>query len=371
VVAVQVEDGTEKPITSKRWKWIAGLAWLADGSGLFLNASDNPGGWDTRQIWRIAYPDGKVQRITNDLSGYSGMNLTADATTVLTIQETSFSNLWILPSAQVGQARPINAGDSGGQDGLVWTPDGRIVYTSKASGGNDLHLWIMNADGSNQKALTTGSGVREEPAVSADGRYIVFSGRASDDLSANIWRIDLDGSNPKQLTSGGQDVRPLFSTDGKWVVYTHRVTPTMPTLWKVPLEGGEPVELHNEFTFGNAISPDGKFIACGYRGQTSNGHNKIALLPINGGPPVKLFDIPPRISTYDLIQWTPDGKALTCSSPSTTKIWIQPLDGSPARELVDFQSGSVWRFAWSPDGSQLAVARGSTVSDVVLITNFE
>jgi Tol biopolymer transport system component len=370
VVGVQVEDGSEKPITSKRWKWIGGLAWLSDGTGLLLSASDHPAGWDVRQIWQIAYPDGEARRITNDLSGYTGLSLTADARTALTIQETTFSNMWILPGAKIEQARPLTSGNSDGQDGVAWTPDGRIVYTSKASGGNDLRLWIMDADGSNQKPLTTGSGAHEEPAVSADGRYIVYSSRASDDLSANIWRVDIDGGNPKQLTRGGHDVRPQCSPDGKWVVYSHRITPRRPTLWKVPIEGGEPAQLHNEFTFGSAISPDCRFIACVYRGQASNGRSKIALIPFNGGPPVRLFNFPPLVSTYDPIQWTSDGQALTISGVNTTKIWKQSLDGSPAKELIDFQSDFVWRFAWSPLGDRLAVARGSTISDIVLISNF-
>lgn len=370
VVAVQVEDGSEKPITTKRWKWISGLAWLADGSGLFLSASDQSAGWDARQIWQITYPDGEARRITNDLNGYMGLSLTSNAATVLTVQQTTASRMWIVQGSDARQVRPLTTGDSDGQDGMAWTPDGRIVYTSRASGRDDQHLWIVNADGSNQKPITTNSGVHEEPAVSADGRYIVYSSRQPGDLSANIWRIDIDGRNPKQLTRGGHDVRPQCSPDGKWVSYTHRVTPTAPTLWKVPLEGGAPVQLHDEFTFGNDISPDGMLIACGYRGQTSEWHNRIALLPFNGGPPVRMFDIPPRISPYDLIQWTPDGRALTYGGTNTTKIWLQPLDGSPARELIDFQFDSVWCFAWSPEGNQLAVARGSTVSDVVLISNF-
>ncbi|MEW6213069.1 MAG: protein kinase [Acidobacteriota bacterium] len=370
VVGVQVKDGSEQPITSKRWKWIGGLAWMSDGTGLLLIASDHSAGWDARQVWEIAYPDGEARRITNDLSGYAGLSLTADAKTLLTVQETDISNMWIVPGTKVEQARLLTSGNSDGQDGMAWTPDGRIVYTSKASGGNDLQLWIMDADGSNQKPLTASPGSHEEPAVSADGRYIVFSARASDDLSANIWRIDIDGGNPKQLTRGGHDMRPHCSPDGKWVVYTHRPVPTMPTLWKVPIEGGEPVQLHDAFTFGNAISPDGTLIACGYRGQASNWHNKIALIPINGGPPVRLFDIPPRISAYDPIQWTPDGRALTCNNKGATKIWKQSLDGSPAKELIDFQFDTVWRSAWSPDGARLAVARGSTVSDAVLISNF-
>ena len=370
VVAVQVEDGSEKPITTKRWKWISGLAWLTDGSGLFLSASDQSAGWDSRQIWQITYPDGEARRITNDLSGYMGLSLTANAATVLTVQQTTVSSMWIVAGSDARQARPLTTGDSDGQDGIAWTPDGRIVYTSKATGRNDQHLWIVDSDGTNQKPLTTNSGVHEEPAVSADGRYIVYSSREPDDLSANIWRIDIDGRNPKQLTHGGHDVRPQCSPDEKWVSYTHRVTPTTPTLWKVSIEGGAPEQLHDEFTFGNGISPDGLLIACGYRGQTSDWHNRIALLPSNGGPPVRMFDVPPRVSLYDLIQWTPDGRALTCSGANTTKIWIQALDGSPARELIDFQSDSVWHFAWSPEGKRLAVARGSTISDVVLISNF-
>ena len=68
--------------------------------------------------------------------------------------------------------------------------------------------------------------------------------------------------------------------------------------------------------------------------------------------------------------FTPDGRALTCSGPNTAKIWIQSLDGGPAKELIDFQSGYVWNFAWSRKGKNLAVARGTTVSDIVLISNF-
>jgi len=371
VVAVQVEDGSEKPITSKRWKWIGGLGWLADGDGLLLSASDEPAGWDVRQIWRITYPDGEARKITNDLSGYTGISLTRDNSTAITIQETQLSSIWLLPAAELSQAKRLTAGDADGPDGLAWTPDGRIVYTSKAGGRNDLQLWIMNSDGSNQKQLTASPGVHEEPSVSANGRFIVYAARAPNDLSANIWRIDIDGGNPKQLTRGGHDVRPQCSPDGKWVVYPHRVTPVTPTLWKVPIEGGEAVQLHDGFTFGNGLSPDARLIACGYAGDASNGHNKIALIPFEGGPPVRLFDMPPGVSPYDLIQWAPDGKVLTCGSGGTTKIWSQPLDGSSAKELIDFQSDSAWRFAWSPQGKDLAVARGSVISNVVLIGNLK
>src|SRR5678816_4150984 len=57
--------------------------------------------------------------------------------------------------------------------GLSWTPDGRIVYVSDQTG--DAEVWIMNADGSESKPLTSDRIVKAIPVVSPDGRYIVYS----------------------------------------------------------------------------------------------------------------------------------------------------------------------------------------------------
>ena len=48
-------------------------------------------------------------------------------------------------------------------------------------------------------------------------------------------------------------------------------------------------------------------------------------------------------------------------------LWLQPIDGSKGRQLTSFKSEHLWDFRWSPDGKQLAVTRGHSDSDVVLI----
>jgi hypothetical protein len=48
-------------------------------------------------------------------------------------------------------------------------------------------------------------------------------------------------------------------------------------------------------------------------------------------------------------------------------LWLQPLDGSKGKQLTDFTSERVWDFHWSLDGSKLALVRGHTDADVVLI----
>ena len=67
------------------------------------------------------------------------------------------------------------------------------------------------------------------------------------------------------------------------------------------------------------------------------------------------------------------GVTVNCLHPGTvvTNIWSQPLDGNAPVQLTDFKQGRIFWFDLSPDGSQLAVARGSIISDVVMISNLK
>ncbi len=68
-------------------------------------------------------------------------------------------------------------------------------------------------------------------------------------------------------------------------------------------------------------------------------------------------------------RWSPDGRALAyidCAG-GVANIWLQRLDGSPARRLTDFTSGHIDTFDWSRDGSQIAWLQRSEVSDLVLL----
>ncbi|HWO28198.1 MAG TPA: hypothetical protein VNO32_05320 [Candidatus Acidoferrum sp.] len=49
-------------------------------------------------------------------------------------------------------------------------------------------------------------------------------------------------------------------------------------------------------------------------------------------------------------------------------IFVQPLDGSPGREVTDFTSETISPFQWSPDGKTLAVARVHDTSDAVMLS---
>jgi serine/threonine protein kinase len=373
VVDVALESGKEKQIGTQSWMFMGQLAWIDDGNAIILVASEqDSGSSDAQQIWYVSYPEGGARRVTNDLNNYTGISLTSDSNRLITVQSETSSNVWTVPSGDANRATSITpgAGRIDGRDGLGSTPEGKIVYASKASG--NLDLWMMNSDGTNQRQLTENSRINSHPAISSDGRYIVF---ASDRTGAsNIWRTDIDGSNARQLTRGSGEEYPQCSPDGKWVVYT-LLGAGKPTLWRVSIDGGAPQQLTDKYSAAASFSPDGKSLACIYRDEQPTSPLKLAIFPPEGKQPTRIFDAPILADEVSLVpppRWTTDGRALTyvVTSAGVSNIWLQPIDGGAPRQLTMFKADRIFSFEWSRDGKQLVVARGIVASDVVLISNF-
>src|SRR2546421_1060552 len=194
VVQVQVEGGVERPITSQKWGSVGQVAWLTDGSGLVLIATEQ--GTPSAQIWHLSYPDGEVRKITNDLNNYGRLSLTADSSALVTVQTEGASNVWVAPQGDASRAKQISSGRYDGAEGLSWTPGGRIVYTSRGSGLTDI--WSMGQDGKDQKQLTAHARSNYYPWATPDGRYVVFTSTRLG-VARSIWRMETDGGNLLQL----------------------------------------------------------------------------------------------------------------------------------------------------------------------------
>ena len=139
-------------------------------------------------------------------------------------------------------------------------PDGRIVFTSVRDG--DMEIYSMNADGGDVKRLTNRVGPDGGPFFSPDGTQIVFRGRTLnpgpelDDyktlLRDGLWRptsleifvMNADGSNLRQVTSlGGASFAPYFSPDGKKIIFSsnqHNPRGRDFELWLVNVDGTGP-----------------------------------------------------------------------------------------------------------------------------------
>jgi Tol biopolymer transport system component/DNA-binding winged helix-turn-helix (wHTH) protein len=376
LIEISVKDGAEKWIGSRRWESIAQLAWLVDGSGLVLIGSDQPS--TPEQVWRLSSAGGEATKITNDLNEYSGVSLTADSSVLVTVQTNAVSSIWVasdegenLSRAKVLGKSPLNearatqiASEVGALRDISWTPDGQIVYRSHASGSPNI--WMTSPNGSGQRQLTLDARASRAVSVSPDGRYLVFASDRTGNF--HIWRANIDGSNLKQLTNGDGELYPHCSPDGRWVVYQQGYGWVKSTLWRVPLEGGQAMQLTETKSIRPFVTPDGKRVAYYYMDAQAW---RIGVSSLDDGRLVTSFALQPTVAER-IVRWTPDGQAVAyIDSPGgVDNIWTQPLDGSTPVQLTGFKAGKISGFDWSRDGL-LAILRISKSSDVILISGFD
>lgn len=229
VYTLDLESGAVKPATDFTWVHVRSVSWLPDQRGLLVTAAYQPGA--PLQLWQISLSDGSATRVLGSHSGFVTISAAKDMSAVLSIQISRVSSLYLASSLKPDNVVPIAEAASG----LAWTPNGGIVYSSPNVGNSDI--WQLTSDKMVPKQLTTEDSIDFDPAVSPDGRYVVFvSDRAG---KYNLWRINADGSDPLQLTNGDGEQQPVFTADGKFVVYSSMKDVS---LWKVPVERGNRFE---------------------------------------------------------------------------------------------------------------------------------
>jgi Tol biopolymer transport system component len=354
---ISVSDGSQRELSYRKWNDKFGVEWLSNGNLIVSGSECSDAQSLPSQLWLITAPNAEPRRVTNDLNNYYEVSATANGDTLITLQKQAVANFWIAPKSDAVRAGQIAPASEASDIG--WTPDGKLTFIAN----NDI--WTMNADGSSKQQLTSNQGVNHSPSTTPDGRYIVY---VSDHSGiSHIWRMDADGSNQKQLVFGYQQWSPNISPDGRWVIYQElSEKSSVSTVWKVPIEGGTPIELSTTNADHLSVSPhDGK-IAFDY---TRDGISKITLMEPSGGKPIKTLTLI-GTSGYRYLRWTPDGRAiaLTTLRDNYTNVWTIAIDGNgEAKPLTNFKTESIFDFAWSTDGKQLAAIRGTAIRDAVLI----
>ncbi len=104
-------------------------------------------------------------------------------------------------------------------------------------------------------------------------------------------------------------------------------------------------------------------------GTVPNFRTLWVVVPSSGGAPLCSLNADVRATRR--MRFTPDGKSLAyvVNERGVSNLWTLPLTGGPPKQLTDFKSDLIFDFAWSRDGKKLALSRGQTICDVVLLTD--
>lgn len=215
------------------------------------------------------------------------------------------------------------------------------------------NLWMVAADGSGHRPLTTGPGNISSPALAPGGDRIAYVD--SDDSGAQLFVEWVDGGERAQLTRVAHRPRRLsWSPDGRWLAFTMLVPYQPPTFGELPPkpEGAEwapPPVVVERAVFRN----DG-------RGMRAYGYQHVFVIPASGGSPRQVTS-----GDFDHeggIAWTADSEALIVSAnrgadwetnPVNTDLFRVPRDGGEPLQLTDRQ-GPDRSPRVSPDGRHIA-----------------
>jgi len=358
LVALDVSSGKQKLFYTSDDRLLQRAVWMPDGKGLIASNQFN-----NNQIVFVSYPEGKWHPVTRDTNNYNDPSVAGDGRSLATVMSEGQWNLSTMPSgAPTAQLHQLTLGAPVYQ--FAWMRDSRMIRNGRSG------LAILDpVSGNSTPVPLPEDTIANTPFACPDGRFIVFTSIFSKgNRVLNTWRMDAGGGNLKQLSNGKVDQYPVCSSSG-WVLYQDNASGNR--LMKVPVDGGQATKVSDELTADFDVSPDGKTVAIATFGHLAEHIEKLTIVAVDSGQLLKSFDFERPRSGH--IRFSADGKAIVypVRAAGTDNLWSQPVDGSPGKQITDFPAEHILEFRWSFDGKQLALIRGHTDSDVVLIRDMQ
>jgi Tol biopolymer transport system component len=336
--------------------------WLPDGDALLVPMRDESGGAQG-QLWKVSYPSGEAQRLTNDLTDYSlpWLDLTADGSAVVTVETSVSLDLWSTAAGDSSRATQLTSGGPSVFGVSILSKD-RIVFVNR-----NREVFTANYDGSD-RTLVAGSDRNALFAYACgDGKHIVYSVPSGN--GSAIWRMDADGSNAVQLSHDKSALLPICSLDGSTITFDYE---DQQSSWRMGIDGTNPVTLGlqhqtSPFVF---LSKDNKLLL--YRlghPESPQRRDDLVAVPVQGGAPAFSFEVPVGGGAQGLPQWAPDGHGVDfiLTRGGATNVWRQSVPSGTLKQITNFPNGVIRSFNWSPDGKILFLTRGSVSSDIILL----
>ena len=185
-------------------------------SGKYTNLTKTEG-YDAEGSWS---PDGKLVAFTSNRLAYSA-ELTEEEQKNFKVDEAYLNDIYLM-NADGSNVRRLTSAP-GYDGGPFFSPDGkRICWRRFTPNGALAEIWTMNVDGSDKKKLTNLRAMSWAPYYHPSGEYLIFTTNRHGFGNFELYLIDVNGdSEPVRVSyTKGFDGLPVFTPDGNRLAWT-------------------------------------------------------------------------------------------------------------------------------------------------------
>jgi serine/threonine protein kinase len=354
LLAVDVATGKREEVSLNPSRIYYEPVWMPGTDGLLVSTVSVERGLQQRQLGVLSYPKGEFRTLTTDTNDYFHPSVSADGKVIAAAESQFIYELSVAPASKPDELQRVALMSHQPIYHWNWMPDGKLIVPQ----GGELRL--VNPDGGETVLISGDQRIPDQPL--ACGKYVVFRAiPRSGGVSVNLWRMDTAAT--AQLTFGRNEQSPQCSPDGKWVYYI--AMQENQALKRIPVEGGSPETVIDEPSDGFSLSPDGQFVST--LDVRELDHKLVLNIYSMAEKKTTYQNIDPRASNP--LKFASDGKGVVyrVREKGVDNLWLQPLDGSAYRQLTHFTADQIAGYAFSVDGARIAIERGHTESDAVLL----
>jgi Tol biopolymer transport system component len=178
----------------------------------------DPAGNVYYDIYEMNIASGEVRQVTSELGILTAPEVSPDgAQIVFTNSDGPHEALWLMARDGTNPHRIFGSDAVSGWD-PTWSPDGKQILFASTAPGGDFELFIMNADGTSPRQVSSLPSLRGRSDWSVLNQLTTYSGES---WAREIFLFSPDNPAATQVSPpGGNGQGPSFSPDGKWIAFT-------------------------------------------------------------------------------------------------------------------------------------------------------